>query len=147
MSRAVLVFLAISVLGFGVAFTVKPVEMAQVVDIALFTPTSRTDFRAVYGGLQMGVGLFLLLCAARRHLVRVGLQAAAWTLLGLASARLVGLFVDGFGQPLMLMLLAVEAMAAGLAAWASFQVPPPTRADPPTGPGSVGYPGTSRVME
>jgi hypothetical protein len=146
MSRAVLVFLALSVLGFGAVFTARPVELAQVVEILLPTPTSRTDFRAVYGGLELGLGMFLLVCALRRHLVRVGLQAAFWALLGMASGRLVGLVADGFGQPLMILFMAIEAVAAGLAIWASLQIPAsnqtvPLVSDP------VPYPGTSRDME
>ncbi len=123
MPRVVLVLLAMSFIGFGLAFTLKPLEMAQVLDISLFTPTARTDFRAIYGGLEVGLGLFLLTCAFRRHLVGPGLQAGAWAFAGLAAVRFVGLTLEGFGQPLMIVLLIAETVAAGLALWALFNLP------------------------
>jgi Domain of unknown function (DUF4345) len=141
-SRVVLVFLGLTVFGFGLAFTLRPIEMAQVVDISLFTPTARTDFRAVYGGFELGFGLFLLTCAVRRHLVRVGLQAAAWVALGTATARLIGMLADGFGV-LMIVMFLVETMAGALALWASFTAPPmprpevPSTSPAPTTPGAT----------
>ncbi len=123
MPRVVLVLLAMSFIGFGLAFTLKPLEMAQVLDISLFTPTARTDFRAIYDGLEVGLGVFLLTCAFRRHLVGPGLQAGAWAFAGLASVRLVGLALEGFGQPLMIVLFIAEMVAAGLSVWALFNLP------------------------
>ena len=136
MTRAVLVLLALSFIGFGLAFALKPLEMAEVLDISLFTPTARTDFRAMYGGLELGFGLFLLMCSLRLHLVRVGLHAAAWAFVGLASVRTVGLLLDGFRQPLMVVLTAIEMMAAGFALWALFNTPVATVVSPPAHAGA-----------
>lgn len=127
MPRVVLVLLAMSFIGFGLAFALKPLEMAQVLDISLFTPTARTDFRALYGGLEIGLGLFLLTCAFRRDSVGAGLQAGGWAFAGLASVRFVGLALEGFAQPLMIVLVLLETVAAGLAVWALFHLPRPAR--------------------
>ena len=49
----------------------------------------------MYGGLEIGVGVFLLICAMRREFVRVGLFASACALVAMATSRTVGLMLDG----------------------------------------------------
>lgn len=131
MPRVILVLLAMSFIGFGLAFTLKPLEMAQVLDISLFTPTARTDFRALYGGLEIGLGVFLLTCAFRRQSLRLGLEAGAWAFAGLALVRFMGLALEGFGQPLMIVLAVLETVAVALALWALFHLPRAVRAGDP----------------
>jgi len=50
----------------------------------------------MYGGLEIGVGAFLLICAMRREFVRVGLLPSACALVAMATSRAVGLSLDGF---------------------------------------------------
>jgi hypothetical protein len=86
----------------------------------------------MYGGLEIGVGAFLLICALRREFVRVGLFASACALVAMATSRTVGLMLDGFS--LVQALIAVSEWVGGLAAtWGSLMarpekdtLPPPT---------------------
>jgi len=81
--------------GFGLAYTLWPLSMAGLTDILLPTPTARIDFAATYGGLQIGFGLFLLLCVRRPAWTEPGLWAGAAALGGLVSVRLQSIAAAG----------------------------------------------------
>jgi hypothetical protein len=134
MSRAILFLLALAVSGLGLASLLRPVDMAAIVEMPLPSAASRTDVRAIYGGLVTGVGVFLLSCALRRGMVRTGLMAAACVFGGAALGRFFGLMVEGFGQPLMVIVMLLEATGAGLATWGALIEPGLTRIGPPKGP-------------
>jgi hypothetical protein len=154
MTRGVLVLLGLAVSGLGLASLLRPVEMAAIVELPLASPTARTDVRAIYGGVITGVGVFLLACALRRDMVRAGLAAAACVFSGAALGRFFGLTVEGFGQPLMVIVMLLETMAAGLAIWGILvepgvarigaprirPTPPPTPAAKPPSPPSPSTP-------
>jgi hypothetical protein len=126
-SRAVLVLLGLAATGLGLASLLRPVEMAAMVELPLPSAASRTDVRAIYGGVVAGIGVFLLTCALRRGMVRTGLAAAACVFGGAALARFFGLSIEGFGQPLMLITALLETVAAGLAIWGAIIEPGLTR--------------------
>lgn len=117
MTRSLLLLLGLAASGLGIASLLRPAEMAALTELPLTTAAARIDFRAVYGGAITGVGLFLLGCALRRDLVRTGLMAAACLFGGAGFARLFAMSIDGFGQPLMVITMLLELVAAGLAAW------------------------------
>lgn len=94
-SRFVLTLSAAGFLGFGLAFALRPLPMAQITDIGLPTATARIDFRATYGGFQIGVGAFLLACVSRPAWVEPGLWAAGAALAGVAGVRLLSVALEG----------------------------------------------------
>ena len=104
---------ALGFVGFGLAFLVAP-GLLGVVELAPSTPSARSDVRAVYGGIELGVGVFLALCARRPTWVRVGLTVQALTLGGAATGRLASLAADGVPRPLVLGLGALELLGAVL---------------------------------
>ena len=68
--------------------------MASLADISLPSATARVDFMATYGGFQLGFAVFLGWCAGRAQLIRIGLIAAGWALLGFATLRLLGILLN-----------------------------------------------------
>lgn len=116
--RLILTLCALAFIGFGLVFLVSPAPMARFVDLELLTPTAFTEVRAMYGGLEIGIGVFLLTAVARRDHVVLGLRVALFAFVGLAAGRLIGLVVDGPWQPVMWLLVAAEITAAALAWWA-----------------------------
>lgn len=129
--RLVLVIFGLSFVGFGAAFIAYPGDMASIVSIALVNVTARTDVRATYGGLEFGVGVFFLACAMRRDFVRVGLFASACVLVAMASSRFVGLLLDGFWQPLEILITVLEAAGGLVATWGALVAKPAGTIAPP----------------
>lgn len=115
-SRILLVLLGLMFLGFGVAFLLRPTQMAQMVRIELPEPTARTEIRAFYGGLEIGLAVFLFVCAATGAWVQPGLLAAGLACAGPALGRTVGLVLDGRPQSVIFTILAVEVACAAAAA-------------------------------
>lgn len=101
---------------FGAAFFLWPVGLPANVEIRVPTSTAATDVRAVYGGLQLGVGLFLGWCALDRSRLRVGLLAFAFAIGSMAATRVAGFVVDGSPAAINALLLAGELGGLALAA-------------------------------
>jgi hypothetical protein len=112
------IVLWLSVVGwaFGAAFLAWPVALVAPVGIELPSATARTDVRAVYGGLQLGLAAFLTYCAASPARTVVGLAATTACIAGLAAGRLFGLLVDGEWARITLVYLTIEATSAAVAA-------------------------------
>lgn len=94
----------------GAVFTVMP--QAMFADIGLTVPSGSpvTELRAVYGGLEVGLGLFLLVCAWRGGVAtELGLLLSFLSFLGLAAYRAVGMAVESPQVALMSTLLMMEA--------------------------------------
>jgi hypothetical protein len=100
--------------GAGLAFLVAP-ELLRFVDLAPGTAAARSDVRAVYGGLELGVAALLGACAHRPEWLRFGLVAQALAFGGLVLGRLVSLALDGAPTPIAVALGLAEALGAILA--------------------------------
>jgi Domain of unknown function (DUF4345) len=118
-ARLVLWLSAFTFAGFGLAFALFPHPMAALVDIELPSDTARVDFAATYGGLELGLALFLLLCTRRDADVRLGLLASGCSLAGFAAARLAGILLSGPVAPLMYIVLVAEIGGSALSFWAA----------------------------
>lgn len=107
-----LVFAGLVFLGFGVAFMGWPAELFEALGEPLTSPAARTDVRALNGGLQLGVGAYILRAvfypADRRAALLLGLFCYAC----LAVGRFVGLVLDGSMSRVSLGLLAAETLGA-----------------------------------
>lgn len=121
-ARAVLWLSVLAFGGFGLAFSVAPSFMAGLVDVRLPTPTARIDVVATYGGLELGVAAFLLLCLRRDDWVRPGLLASGLCLSGLALARAAGIaLARGEVDAILYALLALEIPGIAACFWAARQ--------------------------
>ncbi|MDQ3712128.1 MAG: DUF4345 domain-containing protein [Acidobacteriota bacterium] len=104
--------------GFGVAFLFFPLFMASIVSIELPTPSAVIDFRATYGGLEIGLAGFFTICALRDSWLRLGLVAQTVSLGGFAFGRIIGLILDGTPQPIIYYLLVAECAGCVLGLYA-----------------------------
>lgn len=101
--------------GFGTGFAVAPEQLADFLfDTSPATSSALTDMRATYGGVAIGLGLFIAMCAYRRQWVRPGLLASLLVLVGLATTRLIGIAADGSPNGFVLLFLGTEIVAAVL---------------------------------
>lgn len=115
-SRVLLVLLGLMFLGFGLAFLIRPVAVAGWVDIRAESATARTELRAFYGGLEVGLAVFLFAGAAvggawLKPALAMGLLASA----GPVAGRLTAWAIEGRLERVMLHILLVEILLAVLA--------------------------------
>ncbi len=103
----------------GLLFTVMPQSMFTAVALDVPDGSPLTELRAVYGGLEVGAGIFLALCARRGgEAIELGLLLAFLMLGGLAAYRAIGMGIDAPQVPLMSVLLVLESAGAVLAVFA-----------------------------
>ncbi len=126
LARGVLGACALVYLALGAWLLARPQGLAAV-GVDASTPPARTELRATYGGLELGLGLFLAWCLLGDvGRLRAGLWAAALTIGGFGAGRLVGLVVDRPPERVFLALLAVEVLGVVAAAAALARLPEAT---------------------
>lgn len=95
--------------GFGLGFMAAPNFFTGLFTGGVLTTSSAIiDVRATYGGLGLGLGLWLLLCAKEN--VRLGLLGSLVVLASIILGRVVGLVADGSPNMLMYVFLVAEAV-------------------------------------
>lgn len=114
LARASILLAACCFAGFGVWFLSDPTGTGALVEIPVGTPTARVDFRATYGGFNLGVAVFLLLCALQKEWVRPGLWAQICSFAGYATGRTLGILMDAEPQRMMYWVLLTELSAVAL---------------------------------
>jgi hypothetical protein len=90
---ALLLLNAAAFVFFGLKWFFSTQAMAGELGIQLTSADAITDAQAIYGGLELGVGAVLAVCALHRPLQRAGLLTAALTLSGLALTRSAGILL------------------------------------------------------
>lgn len=129
-ARIVLAAAALVYLALGIFFLAAPELAATGLCYWLGGPTAFTEFRAFYGGLEIGLAAFLATCAAVRRFVPAGLLALLLLCGGTAAGRLTGMALDGSRSALVALPLAGELAAAALAAIALWRLGPPPAESP-----------------
>jgi hypothetical protein len=119
--RGVLLFSALAFAFFGAWAFVSPESQVSLVDVGTPTPTARADTRAQYGGFTLGMGVFLLVCLARREWTAPGLAGSAITLTGFVAARVISVITDGPVERSIFYLMAMEGTGAVLS-WIGWRV-------------------------
>lgn len=93
--RIFLVIGGVIMLAVGLYFGANPTALSNGMGIELPKPSARSDARAVYGGFQCAIGLFMLWSLRSDATLRSGLVLGAMISLGAVVGRLVGFAIDG----------------------------------------------------
>jgi Domain of unknown function (DUF4345) len=96
----------------GVAYMIRPVEMAALAGFTLSTPTAIIDVQGFYGGQLVGLGVAILLGVRMPRFVFPALVLLVASLGGTALGRLYGIAASGSCPPLIAGLLSLEAATA-----------------------------------
>jgi len=117
-ARGILIIGSIIFGGIGLWCLIAPRAALHDLGIELTTADAAADVRAVYGGLDLGVAVFLAWCAAARHRIYTGAVAMTICLAGITLSRALGLLAEGPHMNLSYYLLAFEGLGvlAGVAA-------------------------------
>lgn len=95
-ARIVLGLAGLSFAGYGVACLVDPDVAANYIGMQLGNVSTTVEVIAMYGGLQIGVGVAFLACIAPPR-VAGGLRLLALLVGSLAVARGIGIALHGTG--------------------------------------------------
>lgn len=90
-----LVFCAVVFLPYGLVCFSNPGMLAEVAGIGAESASGATELRAMYGGMQTSIGVMALVAFFRPTLVESFLVMLATVSVGLLTARLAGLLMDG----------------------------------------------------
>lgn len=86
---------ALGFLAFGLWLFADPVGALAKVGVASTSTTGTIELRAFYGGMEIGLGLFLGWCALRPEWQAAGLWLVLLANGGAGLARLLGIFLGG----------------------------------------------------
>ena len=95
-------------LGFGLLFFFQP-RVLEKAKIMLSHPTGIMEVRSFYGGLEIGLGLFLLYALINESLRWPALLLTALVLGFILAGRLFGTYVDGIEGNYLYYALAIES--------------------------------------
>ena len=96
-SRIVLVANGAFIALVGAYLLWQPASQAETLGIGASGPVALTEFRAMYGGLELALGALLVWWGLRVALVWSGLMLLTFTASGLLFGRLAGVLADGSG--------------------------------------------------
>ena len=120
LDRVVLALSSAFVLFAGLVCIVAPASFAQQAGLSA-APGALTEIRAFYGGLQVGIGCFLIWCIRQRTMTFAGLLLVAFAVGGAGIARVLGMLIDQAPTAFHLANLAVEVATVVLVAAAVSQ--------------------------
>lgn len=112
------IFLGLSVLvwlPYGFYCFFAPEYLAEAAGVVGATATGTTEIRAMYGGLQAGIGALCLAALRNAEFEKTALVAIFFLSAGLFMGRLTGIFLDGSGSEYTYGALVFEALNTGVA--------------------------------
>lgn len=114
----VLALAALGFFGFGLWLVIDPIKGLGAVHIAPTHPAGAIEMRAFYGGMEIGLGVFLAACAMVPAWREPGLWLVALANGGTVAARILGISMAGVFTPFLAGALVWELgfTAAALAA-------------------------------
>lgn len=117
MRTAFLLFVALTYIGFGAFVVVNPAPLFEFfrLDPATLDLRLLNDLRAVYGGLNVGLGVWFLYTAIEAPRHRAGLITTALVVGGYLLGRIAGFVADGIPDGALLAFVAFEVVLLGLA--------------------------------
>jgi uncharacterized protein DUF4345 len=116
-SRIFFALTALVWLPYGIFCFFQPGYLAQAAGVAATSATGTTELRAMYGGLQAGIGAFALAAALRPALVGPALIASCFLFAGLAVTRLLAAIGTGELSSYTMAGLGLEWGSTVLAVW------------------------------
>lgn len=110
LARGYLLLFGLGVAALGVIYAVAPALIMDPMGFGDLAPEALTDVRATYGGLQIGLGLFLVWTAVEATRQRMGLILLGILLPFIAVTRALGIVVDGNPTGAMVIALMFETL-------------------------------------
>lgn len=104
-------------LPYGLYCFVDPAFLGSAAGVSFTNPTGSTEIRAMYGGLQMGVGILSVLGVALREWRVTAVRALLILVGSLFASRVLGVAIDGSLSAYTASALVLEAAGTAAAAY------------------------------
>lgn len=120
MYKKAAIFLRISagILGlYAIAFLVMPDLLGRLVGFTHYSPNSLVEVTTFYGGLELGIAIYLLWSTTTISRTRHGLMMIFIVFLAAGFARLFGIFRFGFEDPTQPIVTVLEIGWSLIAYW------------------------------
>jgi hypothetical protein len=127
MARIFFSLTALIWLPYGIFCFFQPGFLAEAAGVVATTTTGTVELRAMYGGLQAGIGALALAAALRPALVGPALVASCFLFPGLAVTRLIAGLASGEISSYTAGGLALEWASTIAAVWLLRRSPVPAR--------------------
>lgn len=111
-TQGFLLLCGLSFLLIGANTFHDPLAAMAAVELNINSVSALNELRANYGGLQIGIGLFLLAGLCCKTMTRPALLAQALIVGGLAAGRLVSIALDGQPNAFVQALVVLESVIA-----------------------------------
>jgi hypothetical protein len=128
MARAYLIIAGLMWLVYGIYLLAMPQALSSTAGVAATTVTGLIELRAMYGGLEIAVGIFALVAARLPGMLRSGLLAMGLACAGLGVTRLLSATLAGEFSTYTRQGLALEFTLTVLALWLFLRQPVDTGA-------------------
>lgn len=114
------IFIRISALilaVYAIAFLFIPELLGDLVGFTHYSPNTLVEVTAFYGGLELGIAIFLMWSAADKSRVQYALMMLFFVFLSAGLARLLGIIRFGFEDPSQPIVTALEIVWSIIAIW------------------------------
>ncbi|WP_068860057.1 DUF4345 domain-containing protein [Perlucidibaca aquatica] len=118
-TQGFLLLCGLSFLLIGANTFYDPLAAMAPVELNINTVSALNELRANYGGLQIGMGLFLLAGLCCKTYLRPALLAQALIVGGLVTGRLISVAIDGQPNAFIQGLIVLESITT-LLSWVLF---------------------------
>ena len=113
-------------ISFGPAFYFWPEAIGEFLGIALQNPTALADFRAMYGGAPLGVGLFMAMGLRCADWFKPALMVVILGTGGILLGRLISVAYDSNVEAFMWGFIVLEVIMLAVATWTYRNLEAPT---------------------
>jgi hypothetical protein len=103
--------------GLGFIYLLHPDAIRDAAEISPDSPSALAEIRSTYGGLHVGIALFLLACAASEGRRRTGLLFCGLVFAGAGIARVAGILEFQAAEPDQVVTAALEIAFSIITLW------------------------------
>jgi len=117
MAKAFLIVNGVLYIGLALWCTLLPMKTSEAIGFALPNSSAKSEYLVVYGGLELAMGAFFLLCALRSNMVDAGLWFALLTYGCLMVYRWTTIFALQDLSRFIYSMVTLETFMAAASAW------------------------------
>jgi hypothetical protein len=117
MAKILLIFNGVLYIALAAWCTILPMKTSSAIGFGLPNNSAKSEYLVVYGGLELAMGAFFLLCAFKANMLEAGLWFSLLTYGCLMVYRWSTIFALKDLSTFIYTMVAVETVMTALSAW------------------------------